>query len=53
VLKLWLFRIVPFMNRWSEAAPAACCGVCGPCFIAAASGLTVEAVNGLRQDKAS
>src|SRR6476646_7864833 len=44
VLRLWLLRLVPFMNRWVDAAPAACCGVCGPCLTAAASGLTIEAI---------
>jgi hypothetical protein len=37
------------MHRWFEAAPAACCGVCGPCLTATASGLTLEAVGNLRR----
>ena len=44
VIKLWIFGVLPFLNRWSEAAPAACCGVCGPCLTATASGLTLEVI---------
>jgi hypothetical protein len=44
LLKLWIFGVLPFLNRWSEAAPAACCGVCGPCLTATASGLTLEVI---------
>ncbi len=43
VLRLWLIRMLPFMSRWIEASPAACCGVCGTCLTATASGLTIEA----------
>jgi hypothetical protein len=35
--------MVPFLHRWGDAAPAACCGVCGTCLTAAATGLTIEA----------
>jgi hypothetical protein len=45
VLRLWLFKIAPFLSRWSEAAPAACCGMCAPCITTAATGLTLEAVS--------
>jgi len=41
VLKLVIISILPFMSRWMDAAPAACCGVCGPCLTAGASGLTI------------
>jgi hypothetical protein len=50
VLRFWILRLLPFMHRWFEAAPAACCGVCGPCLTATASGLTLEAVGSLRRD---
>jgi hypothetical protein len=44
VLRLWLLKLAPFLSRWSEAAPAACCGVCGTCLTATATGLTIEAL---------
>jgi hypothetical protein len=43
VLRLWL-KSLPFVSRWFDAAPAACCGMCGPCVTATVTGLTVEAV---------
>jgi hypothetical protein len=43
VLKLWLLRLLPFAQRWFDAAPAACCGMCGTCVTATVSGLTIEA----------
>jgi hypothetical protein len=48
VLRLWVVKLIPFMHRWSEAAPAACCGVCRPCLTATASGLTLEALGARR-----
>jgi hypothetical protein len=44
MLKLWLVKLLPFMSRWSEAAPAACCGMCGQCLTATATGLSLEIV---------
>jgi hypothetical protein len=43
-LKLWLFKLMPFMSRWQDSAPAACCGMCGPCLTATATGLSLEVV---------
>lgn len=43
MLRLWMVGVLPFLNRWMDVAPAACCGVCGTCLTAAASGLTIEA----------
>jgi hypothetical protein len=42
VLRVWLVRLLPFASRWTEAAPAGCCGMCGPCLTAAATGLSLE-----------
>ena len=44
LLKLWLFKLMPFMARWQDSAPAACCGMCGPCLTATATGLSLEVV---------
>lgn len=38
------FRLTGLMNRWSGAAPAACCGACKPCVTEAATNLAVVAV---------
>ena len=47
---------MPFLNRWTNAAPAACCGVCRACYTttatnlaAAAGGIALEAV-GIRSE---
>jgi hypothetical protein len=52
-LRLALVRLAPFLSRWSEAAPAACCGVCGSCLTATASGLTLEVIGGVRRKTAA
>jgi hypothetical protein len=39
-LRLWLYRAVPFLDRFAEAAPA-CCGTCPACVGAAATGATM------------
>jgi hypothetical protein len=53
MLPLWLFKLVPFLNRWSEAAPAACCGMCAQCLTIGATGLTIEAVAAKRPSERS
>ena len=50
VLRLWLIKLLPFMSRWSEGAGAACCGMCGPCLTATATGLSLEAVGAGKAD---
>jgi hypothetical protein len=52
----WIYRLMPFLNRWGNAAPAACCGVCRACYTttatnlaAAAGGLALEFV-GIRSE---
>jgi hypothetical protein len=45
--------MLPFLSRWIEASPAACCGVCGTCLTATASGLTIEAFQGRRANRDS
>jgi hypothetical protein len=44
MLRLWLVKFIPFMSRWSNVAPAACCGMCAPRVTATVTGLTAEAV---------
>src|SRR3954470_15471995 len=55
MLRVLAYKAAPILNRWGEAAPAACCGVCRTCtttaatgLAATAAGLTLEAV-GLRR----
>ena len=42
--RLWLIKLMPFMARWQDTAPAACCGMCGPCLTATATGLSLEVI---------
>ena len=37
-LKIWLYRALPFFDRFADEAPA-CCGTCAPCVTATASGI--------------
>jgi hypothetical protein len=39
-----LLRLLPFLSRWLEVAPAACCGVCPTCIGTAAGGLLIPTV---------
>ena len=55
-MRAWAYKLMPFMNRWSNAAPAACCGVCRACytttatnFAATAGGIALEVV-GIRRE---
>jgi hypothetical protein len=43
MVRLWLFRMMPFLGRWFEAAPM-CCGGCPTCATATVTGLTLEAI---------
>ena len=52
------YRLTGLMNRWSNAAPTACCGACKPCVTEAATNLVVvaagvglEAANARREKK--
>lgn len=45
--KLWLHRLLPFVNRWAEVAPA-CCGTCPTCIGATATGATMTWIGSLR-----
>jgi hypothetical protein len=49
-LRLWLIKLMPFMSRWQDNAPAACCGVCGPCLTATATGLSLEVIGVAKSD---
>ena len=37
------YKLTGLMNRWSNAAPTACCGACKPCVTEAATNLVVVA----------
>jgi hypothetical protein len=39
-LRFWLYRALPFLERWSEYAPA-CCGTCPSCLGATATGASI------------
>jgi hypothetical protein len=52
------YKLTGLMNRWSNAAPTACCGACKPCVTEAATNLVVvaagvglEAANAKRERK--
>jgi hypothetical protein len=54
------YKLTGLMNRWSNAAPTACCGACKPCVTEAATNLVVvaagvglEAANAKRDKKAT
>jgi hypothetical protein len=49
-LRLLLIKLMPFMARWQDSAPAACCGVCGPCLTATATGLSLEVIGVAKSD---
>jgi hypothetical protein len=39
VLRLRLISLLPFLSRWLEATPTACCGTCPTCIGTAVTGL--------------
>ena len=48
-LRLWLYRSIPFFERWAEVTPA-CCGTCPTCVGATATGATMTWLGSLRRD---
>ncbi len=52
MVRLWLIKLMPFMARWQDTAPAACCGMCGPCLTATATGLSLEVVGARKPSEA-
>jgi hypothetical protein len=44
MLRLRLLSLLPFLSRWLEVAPAACCGVCPTCIGTAVTGLMLPMV---------
>jgi hypothetical protein len=46
-----MFKLMPFLSRWQDAAPAACCGMCGPCLTAGATGLSLEVIGARKDDE--
>jgi hypothetical protein len=49
MLRLWVIKLLPFVGKWMDAAPA-CCGGCPTCIGTAATGLTLEVLAGKRVD---
>jgi hypothetical protein len=39
VLRLKLISLLPFLSRWLEVTPAACCGTCPTCIGTAVTGM--------------
>jgi hypothetical protein len=39
-----MLKVQPLANRYGDAAPAACCGVCKPCVTTAATGIVAAGV---------
>jgi hypothetical protein len=52
LLRPWMFNVLPFLSRWQDAAPATCCGMCGPCLTAGATGLSLEGIGAKKPDEA-
>jgi hypothetical protein len=52
MVRLLLIKLMPFMARWQDTAPAACCGMCGPCLSATATGLSLEVVGARKAGEA-
>jgi hypothetical protein len=50
MLRLKLVTLLPFLARWIEVAPAACCGVCPTCVGTAVAGLVLPMVVGEKSD---
>ena len=48
-VRLWLYRLVPFLDRWAEVAPA-CCGTCPTGLGATATGATMTWLGTVRRD---
>jgi hypothetical protein len=47
-LRFWVYRVLPFFDRWAEIAPA-CCGTCPTCIGATATGATATWLGSLRR----
>jgi hypothetical protein len=52
-LRVAMLRVMPFVSRWVEVAPAACCGVCPTCIGATLTGLALPMVVGDKSKPAS
>lgn len=39
MLRIKLISLLPFLSRWLEATPTACCGTCPTCIGTAVTGL--------------
>lgn len=51
MLRVKLIGLFPFLARWLDATPAACCGVCPTCIGVAATGVLLPMVLGEREKK--
>jgi hypothetical protein len=52
VIRYRLLRLLPFLARWFELVPAACCGVCPTCIGTAAGALLLPMAFGKRGEDA-
>jgi hypothetical protein len=50
MLRLWLIRMMPFLSKYLDVAPA-CCGTCPTCIGTAATGLTLELFSSKPKDE--
>jgi hypothetical protein len=50
VIRYRLVRLLPFLARWIEVTPAACCGVCPTCIGTAAGALLLPMVFSRRDE---
>jgi hypothetical protein len=41
MLRLKLISFLPFLSRWLEVTPTACCGICPTCIGSAVTGLVL------------
>jgi hypothetical protein len=48
--RLWVYRLLPFLDRFAELTPA-CCGTCPTCIGAGATGATMTWLGTLRRDE--
>jgi len=43
MIRLWLLRLFPFMDKWLHMAPA-CCGACPTCATVGITGIALDLV---------
>jgi hypothetical protein len=53
MLRLKLISLLPFLSRWIEVTPSACCGTCPTCIGTAVTGMLLPMAAKSRRDGAS